>query len=302
MNEVVDTLQYGDYVLNERIGQRTSMELYRATQQSLKRFVQFKIFALDGIDENPEQLMQEFQGYIGSVLGLEHMHLQPIYGFGVIDERHVYIAGRFMSGSLNGLLKAGTLPLERALEVARQTIMAVEYIHSQGFIHSSLSPHNVYIDESGSAYIDDLELSLIVQKTKTLQQLKGMLDEPFYASVEQLQFGTLDFRSEVYSFGAILYHMLTGKPPFSDGDTSFEAVLQRKLRNQVISPRKLNPGLPDALDKAILRMIRCNPDERYPDLQSLQADIWSKPEILQQRASTLIDQVQTLFARLRPTP
>ncbi len=289
-------------MLHELIGQRTSMELYRATQQSLKRFVQLKIFDLDGIPDQPEQLVQEFQQYIGTVLGLEHMHLQPIYGYGVIDDRHVYIAARFVSGSLNVLLKAGMLPLDRALELTLETITALEYIHVQGFIHSSLSPHNIYLDESGSAYIDDLELSLIIQKAGSLQELKGLLDEPFYASVEQLQFKTLNIRSDVYSLGAVVYHMVTGTPPFSDGDTSFEAVLERKLDNQIIAPRTLNPALPDALDSALLRMLRANPDERYPDLKALQADIWSKPEILQHGASSLIDQVQTFFARLRATP
>src|SRR4051812_48837293 len=106
MSQATDNRQYGDFLLQELLGRRKSMELYRATQQSLKRFVQFKIFYLNGITDTPDEMVQEFQQYIGKVLGLEHMHLQPIYGYGVIDERHIYIAGRFMSGSLNGLLKS----------------------------------------------------------------------------------------------------------------------------------------------------------------------------------------------------
>jgi eukaryotic-like serine/threonine-protein kinase len=92
--------------------------------------------------------------------------------------------------------------------------------------------------------------------------LKVLLDEPFYASVEQLQLRPLDVRSEIYAFGAVLYHMVTGAAPFSDGDGSFEIVLERKLRDQVISPRQLNPEISPELETVILRSLRSNPDER----------------------------------------
>jgi len=299
MFKASDHQEYGDFVLQELLGQRKSMDLYRATQQSLKRFVQFKIFSLDGISEQPEQLVQEFQDYIGSVLGLEHMHLQPIFGYGVIDDRHVYIAGRFMSGSLNGLLHTGALPLKRALDMALQIVMAVSYIHSQGFIHSSLSPHNVYLDESGSAYLDDLELSLIVQKATSLSELKSLLDEPYYTSTEQLQFRAVDFRSEVYSFGAILYHMLTGSPPFCDCDGSFETVLERKLLNQVVRPRQLKPQIPASLEATILQTLRANPDERFSDINLLEKMLQQEFNALDSNRSPVSDNVRSFFDRFR---
>ncbi len=302
MFEPSDNQQVGDFVLQELLGRRKSMDLYRATQQSLKRFVQFKIFSLDGIAEQPGQLVQEFQEYIGPVLGLEHMHLQPIFGYGVIDDRHVYIAGRFMSGSLNGLLKVGALPLNRALDLALQTLMALTYIHSQGFIHSSLSPHNIYLDESGSAYIDDLELSIIVQKANSLRELQLLLDEPYYTSVEQLQFGSVDFRSEIYSFGAVLYHMLTGKAPFSDGDQSFDAVLARKQRNQIVPLRQINPTLPPAIEKTVLTTLRANPDERFPDFTTLESALRQELNLLKPGDQSLMDRVRSAMGRFRPKP
>ena len=299
MFEESDHQQYGDFVLQELIGQRKSMELYRATQQSLKRFVQFKVFDLDGISEQPEQLVQEFQDYIGSVLGLEHMHLQPIFGYGVIDARHVYIVGRFMSGSLNGLLSSGPLPLKRALELALQILMGLSYIHARGFIHSSLSPRNVYLDESGSAYIDDLELSLIVQKASSLNELKSLLDEPYYTSVEQLQRVPLDFRSEIYSLGAVLYHILTGSPPFSDCDGTFETVLQRKLANRVIPPCRLNLQIPASLEGVILRTLRANPGERFADMASLENALEREINALEPQEPGRLMKIRSFFARFR---
>jgi serine/threonine protein kinase len=299
MFEESEHRQFGDFVLHELLVQRKSMELYRATQQSLKRFVQFKIFALDGIFEQPQQLVQEFQTYIGSVLGLEHMHLQPIFGYGVIDDRHVYIVGRFMSGSLNGLLSTGALPLVQALEMALQIIMAVSYIHAQGFIHSSLSPRNVYLDGSGNAYIDDLELSLIVQKATSLSERKSLLDEPYYTSAEQLGSGRLDFRSEIYTLGAVLYHMVTGSPPFSDCDGTFETVLQRKLRNLVVPPRHLNPQIPASLEATILRTLRAVPEERFSHIMLLEDTLKQELNALEADNPPASDPVRSFLSRFR---
>jgi len=299
MFEESEHRQFGDFVLQELLVQRKSMELYRATQQSLKRSVQFKIFFLDGIFEQPEQLVQEFQTYIGSVLGLEHMHLQPIFGYGVIDDRHVYIVGRFMSGSLNGLLSTGALPLKRALEMALQIVTAVSYIHAQGFIHSSLSPRNVYLDESGNAYIDDLELSLIVQKATSLNERKSLLDEPYYTSAEQLQLGQVHFRSEIYSVGTILYHMVTGSPPFYDGEGTFETVLQRKLSNQVIPPRHLNPHLPASLESTILRTLRAEPEERFSTMALLKDTLQQELNALDTDKTRAAEPVRSFLSRFR---
>ena len=123
-----------------------------------------------------------------------------------------------------------------------------------------------------------------MQSVDSLQELKAFLDEPFYASVEQLQCVQQDVRSEVYSFGATLYHMTTGSPPFSDRDNSFEAVLQRKLQNQIILPRQLNPAILPDMEAVILRSLRANPNERFPD------------------TSSLADELEQLVHAIAPTP
>lgn len=299
-DELILNHRFGDFIPQERLGQRTALTLYRATQESLKRFVHFKVVSLNEVSEQPGQLAEELRGHIASVLPLEHMHLQPIYSYGVVDENHIYVAGRFMSGSLNGLLKAGALPQPRALELGLQIALATAYIHTEGFIHSSLSPHNVYLGDTGDAYIDDLEISLIVQRARSVDRLKLLLDEPFYASPEQLQLGPLDFRSEVYSVGAILYRMLTGSQPFSQGDPSFDAVLKRKLRNQLTPPREIIPSLTPIVDEAVMRMLRADPAERFPDIASAQAALWTTTEVVRDVQISVLKRLQLLLARFRP--
>ncbi len=286
--------QFGDFILHDLVGRRASMALYRATQQSLKRFVLFKIIELKSVPVPKDDLQEDFLAFTSRVVTLEFMNLQPIYDFGVINDEYIYIAARFMAGDLHELLKGGALPPEQALALTVQIIRAAAFIHAQELIHSSLSPRNVYLDESSNAYIDDLELSRLVQATKTPAELQLLMDEVFYTSVEQLQFRPLDFRAEVYSIGAIAYHMLTGVAPFSNGASDFDSVLQRKLRNQLIPLRQLKPELAPAVEQAVMRALRADPAERLPDLTALE-------KALMPAADSLLSRVKEAVGRLRPT-
>lgn len=291
--------QIGDFFLHDVVGKRAAMVLYRATQQSLKRFVIFKVIDLKSLPVPKDALEEDFLTFTRRIVTLEFLHLQPIYDFGIIDDSYIYIAARFMAGDLHELLASGALPFEQAMQLTLQIIQAVAFVHVQGMVHSSLSPRNVYIDEAHNAYIDDLELSRLVQAVHTPTELQLLLDEPFYLSVEQMQLKAPDFRSEMYSIGAIVYHMLTGAAPFSDGETSFEAVLQRKLRNQVIPPRRLNAQISPAVEKLILRTLRANPDERFPDIQSLEIAF---AEQLQEvtGSESLLARIKDVIGRFRP--
>lgn len=291
--EQLSNRKFGDYILSDLLGRRAAMALYKATQESLRRFALVKVIDLKSIPLPKDALDEDFLDFTQRVITLEFMHLQPIYDFGIVDDEYIYIAARFMAGDLYELLKTGAMPFDRAMELTTQIVRAVAFVHAQGLIHSSLSPRNVYIDEAHNAYIDDLELSLIVQEARTLADLKRLLDEPYYTSVEQLQLRPLDFRSEVYSIGAIMYHMLTGVPPFSDGDLDFERVLQRKLHNQVIPLRKLMPEVPVAVEKTVMRCLRADPDERFPDLTSLE-------EAFKPGGTSLTSRVLDLISKVRP--
>lgn len=291
--EQLSNRKFGDYILNDLIGRRAAMALYKATQESLRRFALVKVIAVKSVPVPKDALDEDFLDFTQRVITLEFMNLQPIYDFGIVDDEYIYIAARFMAGDLYELLKTGAMPLDRTMELTFQIVRAVAFVHAQGLVHSSLSPRNIYIDESHNAYIDDLELSLIMQAARTPADLQRLLDEPYYTSVEQLQLHPLDFRSEVYSIGAIVYHMLTGVPPFSDGDGDFESVLQRKLSNQLIPVRKLMPGVPATLEKTVMRCLRADSAERFPDLTSLE-------KVLVPGGTSLSTRLLDLISRVRP--
>jgi serine/threonine protein kinase len=294
--------QIGDFVLQEMIGRRAAMALYRSTQQSLKRFAVLKIIDVKSVPLPREALEDDFVTFTRNIVALEHMHLQPIYDFGLVDEQYIYIAARFMAGNLYELLKTGPLPVEQTLELALQIALALMFIHSNGLIHSSLSPRNVYIDEMSNAYIDDLELSRLIQAARTQKELQSLLDEPFYTSVEQLELQPLNAQTEMYNFGAIVYHMLTGIVPFSDGDQHFEAVLARKQRNQIVPPRHINPAISPTIEKVILRTLRANPEERFSDFQTLESALRLELNLIKPGDLTMMDKVRGVLLRIRPKP
>jgi serine/threonine protein kinase len=252
----------------------------------------FKLISLKGVSETDTALGQGFKDYLNRIVTLEHMHLQPIYGAGVLDDDHFYIVSRMIVGTLAELLQTGALSLERIFELGLQLTSALKYVHSNGFIHSSLSPQNIYLAADQSCYINDLEFAPILRTAHSLEQLQGVLDEPFYMSVEQLHFRPAEPRSDIYAVGAILYHMATGKPPFSEEINSFEKVLERKLQNQLIAVRHLNPLIPPRLEQIILQALRANPEERFATMETMD-------DVLKEQASPGKPQHSSVLTRTR---
>src|SRR5262249_40305412 len=123
-------------ILQEKVGRRAAIVLYRAVQQSLKRFALVKIIDLKSVPMPKEALQEDFVTFTRNVIGLEHMHLQPIYDYNIIDDQYIFIAARFMAGNLHELLQLGALPLDKATELTLQIIEAVMFVHANGLIHS----------------------------------------------------------------------------------------------------------------------------------------------------------------------
>jgi serine/threonine protein kinase len=290
----------GDFTVQEQIEYHTATDLYRATQNSLKRIVLFKVIKLRSISATDPQLLPKFRTYLEQIVTLEHLHLQPIYGAGVLDDDHYYITSRMIAGTLADLLQTGALPLEQTFELGLQFTSAIKYVHSRGFTHGSLEPQNVYLGTDQSSYINDLEMLPILQTARTLPQLQVLLNTPFYVSVEQLQFQPVNPQSDIYALGAILYHMVTGVPPFSGEINSFEKVLECKANNQLIVPRLLNPTIPLAVEQIILKALRSNPDERFADIGALQDALKEQASLYRPHNNSAFAQMQNRIRRLLP--
>ena len=185
----------------------------------------------------------------------------------------VYVAMELLEGeSLRAILERGPLPIARAIGIARDIASALAHAHLEGVVHGSLKPSNVIVLRSGVVKITDFGVG-----EASLPAAEGA-GCPGYLSPEQARGGPVDHRCDLFSLGALLYEMLTHRPPFEGG--SPKEVLQKILQGEPPPPSALNPLVPPALDEIVLRLLARQPGERMAgapivlrDLQQLEEGI-----------------------------
>jgi serine/threonine protein kinase len=268
MNKQYSGQEIDGFLVQEAVDERLDTVIYRAVQVSLKRFVSFKTMPLPDDPKERDLFLREFNLQLERIISLEHTHLLPIYASGQIGREATYIVSRLLPGTLDALLRVGSLPLDVALPVARQIGDALTYLHGRGFVHGSLSPKVVYVTTENMIYMNDLEMSLVVEKAPSMDFLQQVLGGLHYLPPEQLRLQALDFRADVYSFGATLYDLVTGEPPFRKGMTN-AALLDLKLSNTLRPPSTFNPSISPELEAIIMRALRADPAERFQSGQEM---------------------------------
>ena len=153
----------------------------------------------------------------------------------------------------------GPLPLEQALQIANQTAQGLVFAHSKGIIYRDLKPGNVWLDDDGNAKIGDFGLAIAIDRSRlTVEKL--MVGTVNYMPPEQATGGEVTPRADLYSLGAMLYEMTTGRVPFM-GDDGI-AVISQHVNTPPVAPSWHNPNIPKTLDSLIIRLMSKNPDER----------------------------------------
>ncbi|HYU30803.1 MAG TPA: serine/threonine-protein kinase [Thermoanaerobaculia bacterium] len=255
-----------DYVLEEKIGEGGMGEVWRARHIILKREVAIKAMA-PHLETDPEfgrRFLQEAQ----EQARLDHPRIVGVSDFFAEDGQYFLVMSLMSGKSLADRLHElhGPLPVSDALAVARDVLDALDYAHQQGVIHRDVKPSNILLDREGHACLTDFGIALSLGR-RHLTQTVASFGTPHYMSPEQIQSPrSVDHRTDVYSFGCVLYEMLTGRPPFVDaaasGDTDF-ALKEAHIHRVPESLRKWNPKVPAWLDAIVLRALAKNPDERF---------------------------------------
>jgi len=262
--------QVNAFTIQERIGKGGMASVYRAHQSSVNRSVALKIITLDPNLGERDEFRARFALEAQMIAALEHIHILPIYDYGIVNNEIAYIAMRLLrGGTLADMLEREPLDIERAADIFTQIARGLNYAHSKGVIHRDLKPSNILFDDSGNAYLTDFGLAKMVETSLNLTKSGNIVGTPAYMSPEQLRGDPIDHRADIYSMGCILYHMLIGHPPFEASDSNVVSVIYQHLEKAPLPPSQLNPNIPPLVENVVLTALQKNPQDRFANADAM---------------------------------
>ncbi len=258
--------QIDDFIIEERIGRGGMSLVYRAQQQSVNRPVALKVITLATVGSEQDEFARRFAREAELAASLEHLHIVPLYAYGIHNEELAYLAMRLLrGGTLTQRMGGQPLPLEQTLTIARQIGSGLSYAHEQGIIHRDLKPGNILFDDHNNAYLADFGLAKVVEGS-ALTQSNAIVGTPQFMSPEQLRGDAIDFRSDIYSFGVLLYTMLSGSPPFTSTDGNVVSIIYQHLEKTPRPLHEINEKVSPALEGVVMTALAKQPDGRFENV------------------------------------
>jgi serine/threonine protein kinase/WD40 repeat protein len=300
----IETVRYfGDYELLEQIGRGGMGIVYKARQQSLNRIVALKMISA-GEFASPSAV-QRFQIEAEAAAKLDHPNIVPIYEIGVHRGQHYFsmkfVEGRSLAEEIGDgkfHFSTGGNPASKVAERERQSAIArlmttvahsVHCAHQHGVIHRDLKPSNVLVDAEGEPHLTDFGLAKLLEHEVGVTGSAEVMGTASYMSPEQAAGKRLSTATDVYSLGAILYELLTGKPPFT-GATPNE-ILHLVAESDPVRPRSLNSSVNEDLEIICLKCLEKEPQRRYLSARALVEELerWLNGEPILARPTGLFE-------------
>jgi serine/threonine-protein kinase len=254
----------GNFRITDEIGSGGMAVVYKGVQESLQRTVAIK--ALKTSVSTDENVVARFEREATSVASFQHENIITVYDF-FREQGALFIVMEFVEGiDLYDLLdRLKELPSDIAAIVSLQVGRALDYAHFRGVIHRDVKPANIIISNLGTVKLTDFGIART--EASDLTQAGVGLGTPAYMSPEQIVGDRLDQRSDIFSFGIVLYQMLTGRKPFVEDE---QQSAMQKIRNETPpTPRSLNPQINKELERIVLRCMQKLPEDRYATTQEL---------------------------------
>jgi serine/threonine-protein kinase len=260
----------GDYELLEEIGRGGMGVVYLARQVNLNRELAVKMILRGALASRGDR--ERFLAEAQAAARLDHEGIVPVHQVGE-DRGRMYFSMKYIKGpTLSDLLKEGPLPPQQAARLLAQVSRAIDFAHRQGVLHRDLKPSNILIDEAGQPHVTDFGLAKQLTDPHSMTHSGAVVGTPAYMSPEQAAGSRrVGPGSDVYSLGAILYHMLTGQPPFPAA-SPVNAVMQ-VIEQEPVPPRQLNRQVDRDLELIAVRCLQKPPDLRYPTAGTLADDL-----------------------------
>lgn len=258
------------YEIIEKIGNGGMATVYKATDKVLKRNVAVKILRDEFTTD--DEFIKRFEVEAQSAARLTHPNIVSIYDVGV-DGNLYYIVMELIQGkTLKEIIikEKGPLPWKWSINVSIQIASALEMAHRNNIIHRDIKPHNIIITEDGVAKVTDFGIAKAVSNS-TITAFGTTIGSVHYFSPEHARGGFTDAKSDLYSLGVVMYEMVTGRVPF-DADTPVSVALKH-MQEEPVEPIELNPNLPIAVNKIIMRALQKDTTLRYQTASEMLIDL-----------------------------
>lgn len=264
--------RFGKYELLEEIGRGGMGVVYKARQTDLDRIVALKMILSNHLASGEQ--VARFYAEARAAARMNSPHVVRIHEVGSHDGQHFFTMEYVAGPSLAAVVKNGPLPFDVAARYVKTVALGVDHLHSQGVVHRDLKPSNVLLDENDEPSVTDFGLAKTLQGGSDNTSVGAIVGTPSYMAPEQASASRsteVGPRSDVYSLGAILYELITGRPPFHE-QNPLDTLVQ-VLEGEPPRPGRLRPNLPRGLELICLKCLEKNPDDRYATAAELAADL-----------------------------
>lgn len=262
---------FGAYTLEQEIGRGGMGIVYQARRKTDNESVAIKMILKGDFASVADR--NRFDAEAVAASKLSHPNIIPILETGTHNGRAFFCMKLIIGESLSERLLRGPMESKQAARVASQIAHAIGHAHTSGILHRDLKPSNILLDDSGNAFVADFGLAKHAQGQMSLTKTGAVLGTPSYMSPEQAtgSRASIGVASDVYSIGAILYHTLTGRPPFL-GASSVDTVMM-VIEQDPVPPRVLNRQCDRGLEMITMRCLQKPTDLRYSSANSLASDL-----------------------------
>lgn len=257
------------YEILEKIGEGGMATVYKARDNTLKRYVAVKVLRDEFITD--DEFIKRFNSEAQAAASLTHPNIVSIYDVGHEETVHYIVMELVQGKTLKEIINEdGVLPWKWSVNIAIQVTSALETAHKNNIVHRDIKPHNIIITEDGIAKVTDFGIAKAVSNS-TITAFGTTIGSVHYFSPEHARGGYTDAKSDIYSLGVVMYEMLTGRVPF-DADTPVSIALKH-MQEKAVEPIKLNPSIPYAINKIIIKAMEKDISLRYQSATELLKDL-----------------------------